>query len=285
MKRKTDKFKDKVAFITGAGSGIGYGLASELAKRSVSIVISDINPARINKVERELRQYNSNILAIVLDVTDHKAVKDAIEETVEEFGRLDYLFNNAGIGIGGEARDISVKEWRKVIDINLFGVIYGIDAGYPIMVKHGSGHIVNIGSIEGLIPFPGHIPYTTSKYAVVGLSHSLRIESKPLGIEVSVVCPGFIDTAIFSDAEMVNLNRDKALSAIDFLKPMTVDKCAKIILKGVERNNATIVITGAAKLMWFLHRINPNLTFWIMKWLGRSISNVRENKEIRIKTK
>lgn len=274
-----------MVFITGAGSGIGYGLALELAQRCSVIVISDINATRLVSIEAELKTKKAKVFSFQLDVSDQSAFQKAIHNTVEKYGQIDYLFNNAGIAVGGLVNDITICEWEKVLSINLMGVIHGIDAVYPVMVKQGSGHIVNIGSIEGLIPFPGHIPYTTSKYAVVGLSHGLRIESKNFGVKVTVACPGYIDTAIFSDAKMVNLDREKALSSIDFLKPMSAHKCAKLIIKGVEKNKATIVITFVAKIMWFLHRINPNLTFYFMKWLGRSISNARENNEVRIKTK
>lgn len=269
-------FKDKVVMITGAGSGIGRALAAELAGRGACVAISDVNAERIEKVRGELNEIGAEVTASVIDVADHEAVGDMVKSIADKYGRINYMFNNAGIGVGGEVRDITIREWRRGIEINLFGVINGIDAAYTLMVKQGGGHIVNISSIEGLVPFPGHVPYTVSKYAVVGLSHGLRMEGEPLGVKVSVVCPGYIDTEIFNDAECVNIDREKVVATLrDKLKSMPADECARRILRGVERNRATIVITGAAKILWLIQRFSPALMFRLMNWMTKIVGDVR----------
>jgi NAD(P)-dependent dehydrogenase (short-subunit alcohol dehydrogenase family) len=124
-------------------------------------------------------------------------VQELVDETVRDYGRLDYMFNNAGIGMGGEVRDMDLEHWRRVLEVNLWGVTCGTSAAYEEMVRQGFGHIVNTASLAGLIPLPMVAAYCATKHAVVGLSASLRAEAAALGIKVSVVCPGFVETGIF----------------------------------------------------------------------------------------
>jgi short-subunit dehydrogenase len=138
------------------------------------------------------------------------------------------------------------------------------------MMKQDFGHIINIASIEGLAPFPNSSSYAASKYGVVGLSSALRIEGADYGVKVSVVCPGYIKTAIWNDSKMININREKLLSLLPDWSGITPEKCAKVILRGVERNKAFIVVTMFAKVLWTLHRISPNFVIWIMKIVYRN---------------
>lgn len=264
-------FNGKVAIITGAGSGIGKALAEEMARRGSHVVISDVNTERIESVGEGITKMGGKATTLTLDVRDYDGVKKMVDDTVAEHKQLDYIFNNAGIGIGGEVRDISIDDWREVIDINLYGVINGVAAAYPVMVKQGSGHIVNTSSIEGICPFPGTVSYVASKHAVLGLSSSLRVEGADLGVKVSAVCPGYILTRIFEDAKAVNMDRDKMFEKM--LPPdwvgITPEECAKVILKGVARNKAIIPVTAGAKILWFLQRLSPNLVIWMMKAMIR----------------
>lgn len=258
-------FKNKVAVITGAGSGIGRSLALELARRGARVVAADINGPRAEETCAEIAREGGRGRAVALDVTDANAVKAAIDGVVTSHGRVDYMFNNAGIAVGGQMRDLSLEDWRDVIDVNLFGVINGIRAVYPVMTRQGAGHIVNTASVEGLVPFAANLPYTASKFAVVGLSQGLRTEGEPLGIKVSVVCPGYTDTPIFAESRVVRLNRDKAVKVLDTLKAMSPDECARRILRGVERNTAIIVVSDFANFAWVMSRISPELTRLIMR--------------------
>jgi NAD(P)-dependent dehydrogenase (short-subunit alcohol dehydrogenase family) len=264
-----NNFSGKVAIVTGAGSGIGKGLAEELARRGAHVVISDIHAQRIAKVARGIVQANGKVTASTLDVSNYEAVKKNIDDTVAAHGRIDYIFNNAGIVIGGPAKDFSIDDWRKVIDINLYGVVHGASVAFPIMMKQGFGHIINTSSMEGLVAFPGTSSYVTSKYGVVGLSNSLRIEGADLGVRVSVVCPGYIKTAIFNDFKMINIDREKLLAQLPDWIGITPEECAKVILRGVERNEAFIIVTLFAKFLWALHRISPHFVIRIMKMSWR----------------
>jgi len=259
----TDAFKDKIVIITGGASGIGRALGEELCSSGARVVLSDINAELLARTGEELRASGHQVDSAALDVRDSEAVKGLIEGTAREHGRIDYLFNNAGIAVAGEARDVSLDDWRAVIDTSLYGVVYGVVAAYPIMVKQGFGHIVNTASLAGLIPATGEISYTAAKYGIVGLSHSLRAEAADLGVRVSVVCPGFIETPILRTLKVVKLDRERLLAEIP--KTMPVDHCAREILRGVERNQATITPTTSAKVLWRLYRYTP----WLINLLNR----------------
>jgi NAD(P)-dependent dehydrogenase (short-subunit alcohol dehydrogenase family) len=258
-------FNGKVAIVTGAGSGIGKGLAEELARRGTHVVISDINAERIAADADGIVKTNGKVTASTLDVSKYDAVKKNIDDTVAAYGRIDFIFNNAGIGIAGPAKDFSIDDWRKVIDINLYGVVYGASIAFPIMMKQGFGHIINTASIEGLVPMPSTVSYAASKYGVVGLTNALRIEGADYGVKVSAVCPAYIKTAIFNDSKMINIDRQKLLAQLPDWIGITPEECANVILRGVERNKAFIVVTLLAKFIWALHRISPNFVIWIMK--------------------
>ncbi len=267
-------FENKISLVTGAASGIGRELAEQLARHKSHVVLTDIDEALLAKITDTIRQRGHSAESAVLDVRDPEAVKKVIDSTVSKHGRIDYLFNNAGIGVGGEALDFSYDDWRNVIDINLYGVVNGVFAAYPIMAKQGFGHIVNTASIYGLVPAVGEISYVTSKYGVVGLSNALRTEAAAFGVKVSVLCPGFIDTPLLQVAEIHKYERAKFLELVP--DPIPVEKCVEEILRGVQRNKAIILVTPFAKLIWRLHRLSPALARWLF---GRTLKKLRATVE------
>ncbi|MDO9263225.1 MAG: SDR family oxidoreductase [Desulfosalsimonadaceae bacterium] len=275
-------FKDKVAIVTGAGSGIGKAVATELCKKGAKVVLADYKEESVKTVAAAINMKiggkTGTAQAVRLDVTDSEAVKKTVDDTVKTLGRLDYIFNNAGIAVGGEVRDITLKDWRAVLEVNLFGVIHGVDAAYPIMVRQGFGHIVNTASIEGLVSFAGTAAYVASKHAVVGLSNTLRLEGKDLCVRVSAVCPGHNKTAIFNDSKMVNNYRKKVLEALAKIPGITPEECAREILKGVEKNKAVIVITALAKVLYLLQRFSPDLSMKLMSFDLKRLRDARISK-------
>lgn len=253
-----DPFHDKVAIVTGGASGIGRAVCLALGARRASVTVADRDEPGAEAVAAAIRAGGGVARAARLDVSDAAAVQALVDETAAREGRLDLMFNNAGIAIFGEERSVSLEDWRRVLDVNLFGVLHGVRAAYPLMVRQGSGHIVNTASLAGLFPYGGQISYTTSKFAVVGLSHALRAEGAGLGVRVSVVCPGVIDTPMKQSFEVRGgLARDLVLRIAP--RGLAAERCAGAILKGVARNRATIVITAHARLAWWLHRISPAL--------------------------
>ena len=177
----------KVAVVTGAGSGIGRSLALLLGRRGAHVHVTDVDAAAAEAVAAQARG-----TAHALDVTDAAAVA-ALAERV---GDVDLLFNNAGVGHAGDAALTPLEDWRRVVEVNLMGVVHGVHAFLPRMLERPEGgHIVNTASMAGLVAIPGMAPYTATKFAVVGLSESLDLEVRPR-VRVHVLCPGVIDTGI-----------------------------------------------------------------------------------------
>jgi len=176
------------------------------------------------------------------------------------------MFNNAGIGVGGEIRDLTVDHWRTAVEINLMGVIHGVVAAYPVMQRQGSGHIVNIASLAGLVPAPGFGPYAATKAAVVSLTSILRVEGESFAVRASVVCPGFVRTAIFENAIGMKPDKEELISKIR-MPFMPAEDAARRILRGVERNQGVIVFPSNARTVWRLMRFAP----WLLPPFQRLI--------------
>jgi len=258
-----------VAIITGGASGIGRALGEALARRGAHVVLADRQIELAETVAEGIRAKGGRATAAELDVSDFPAIDRLVRETVESLGRLDYMFNNAGIGISGEVRYYDIKDWERVFDVNIRGVINGVQAAYPVMLRQGYGHIVNTASMAGLFPFPVVISYVTSKYAVVGLSTALRIEAAASGVRVSVLCPGTIRTPILEGGKY-----GKALQLLppevwrrhwERQWPMPADKFAVKALNAIARNRAIIIIPGRWKLFWWLNRLSPSLALYFGK--------------------
>jgi NAD(P)-dependent dehydrogenase (short-subunit alcohol dehydrogenase family) len=251
-------FHNQIAIVTGGASGIGRALCQELARRRAMAVVADIDYEGAQAVASAIAANGGRATAAPLDVTRAEDVQRLVEETVRTHGRLDYMFNNAGIGVGGEVRELTLDHWRKCIDINLWGVIHGATAAYTAMLRQGSGHIVNTASAAGLVGEPGLTPYSVTKSAVVALSTALRAEAEAFGVRVSVVCPGFVDTAIYENAIGIQIDKDEFLKKLP-VKLVSAPDAARAILRGVERNESIMVFPFYARLAWWLVRINPGM--------------------------
>jgi NAD(P)-dependent dehydrogenase (short-subunit alcohol dehydrogenase family) len=269
-------FGEKAVIVTGGASGIGRAVSEELARRGAYVTLADVNTELLEETATSITNAGGRAKPVALDVTDPDAVKKVVDDTVAEFGKLDYIFNNAGVVVFGEAHRFPLDDWRKIIDTNLYGVVHGVAAAYPIMVKQGFGHIINTASLAGLVPATGLIPYVASKYGVVGISNALRIEGADYGVKASVVCPGLIDTGM-KNSKLIDLDREKALEASPKLLP--AEECARVILKGVERNKGIIVVTGGAKFFWLLQRVSPALTRSILRVLHRRMLRLVRTEE------
>lgn len=255
-------FSGKVAIVTGAASGIGKEISRALVARGATVVMADIDTDKLAESGRELGADKTE--THVVDVTDAQGVESLVKDTAARHGRIDFIFNNAGIAIFGNARDMTLDDWNRLVDINIRGVIHGVAAAYPIMIAQGHGHIVNTASAAGLAPTPTAVGYGMTKHAVVGLSTSLRVEASMYGVKVSAVCPGFIETPIVQNAKMINIDREQALREFP-LRLHSAEELAKAIVRGVERDQPIIVYTAFAHVTWWLYRLAPRFLLRFMQ--------------------
>jgi NAD(P)-dependent dehydrogenase (short-subunit alcohol dehydrogenase family) len=254
----------KVAVITGAAGGIGRSLARELAGRECSVVLADINADLLKETEIELRAAGARVVARPIDVRSAGEVRSLIEDTRRDLGRIDYLFNNAGVNVFAEIADTSLEDWNRLIDVNLRGVVHGVHAAYPIMRKQGFGHIINTASVAGLIPTAAEGAYAATKHAIVGLSSALHVEAKSFGVGVSVVCPGLVDTPILRSTKYVNFEPDTIVNTAPE-KPIPPQKAAQMILHGVDRNDFYIILTKTVHALWRVNRFAPRTSLHLQR--------------------
>ena len=257
-------FRGAVAIVTGGASGIGLALGRALAHRGAEVVLADLDEEPAARAAAEIRDGGGSATAAALDVRDGEAFRRLAETTAEIHGRLDLLFNNAGIVIAGEVVDYRLEHWGRLFDVNIRGVSNGIQAAYPIMVRQGFGHLVNTASMAGLMASPGAVAYGAAKHAVVGLSRSLRIEALRHGVRVSALCPGVVRTEILDNAgrhgEMLRpIDRATQRRLWQRLRPLDPDTFAKRALRLVARNRPIIVVPMTWRLIWWLNRLSPAL--------------------------
>ncbi len=251
------EFKDKIAVITGAASGIGQAIAYRCSKEGMKVVISDIDEKRLRRTERTISREDTQVLEVLTDVSKASDIEQLAKKTMDAFGEIHLLFNNAGIAIPRLSWEYELKDWEKVLGVNLWGVIYGIRTFVPIMIKQDNEcHIVNTSSIEGIISQGiGGATYGVCKHAVVHLSERLALELEEHGpkIKVSVLCPGFVSTNIFISAidrlseyiDNVNEIFDTVdEERMDFFKqfmdespPMTSEKVANIVFQAIKNED------------------------------------------------
>jgi NAD(P)-dependent dehydrogenase (short-subunit alcohol dehydrogenase family) len=259
-----DSLTDKVAIVTGGGSGIGEGLCRELARRGAQVIVADINSAEAGRVATAITRLGGQATASTVDVAQAEEVTRLVEETADTYGRLDYMFNNAGLAIGGDFRDLTLEHWHRALDVDLYGVLHGMQAAYAVMAGQGFGHIVNTSSAAAFFAAPGNAPYCTAKYAVVGLSLSLRLEGVDLGVKISCVCPGFVRSNVYRNAEAVGMTlpadvpREKLGGAPS--KMMEPARAARIILSGVAHNKTMIVFPASIRWARRVDRLFPGLS-------------------------
>jgi len=257
-------FDGATAIITGGASGIGRALGEELAKRGCEVVLADLQIDLAEEVASKIHVSGGRAKAMRIDVTDFPAMEQLVQETVTRTGRLDYIFNNAGILIAGPVNSYGIKDWKQIVDVNLLGVINGVKATYKIMMAQGFGHIINTASMAGLLPGPGNIAYTTTKHAVVGLSKSLRAEAAQMGVRVSVICPGFIRTPILEDGGkygkiLIEIPLEQQRRTWEKFKPMPPNIFAQKVVNSVAKNKAIIIVPAWWKLFWWIDRLSPAL--------------------------
>jgi len=271
-------FADKVAAITGAGSGMGRELAYELARAGAHVAISDINRETVEETAAKVRELGARVTATALDVSDRAAVYAWADTVANDFGRVNLIFNNAGVALASTLEGVSYEDFEWIMGINFWGVVYGSKAFLPHLRASGDGHIVNTSSIFGLFSVPGSGTYNASKFAVRGFTEALRQELELTGANVSAtsVHPGGIKTNIaragrFADNISSLTNRDLETERAEFerLFITTANKAAKTILAGVLRNDRRVLVGPDARVLDVFVRLLPASYQRILTTLAR----------------
>ncbi|MFE3190003.1 SDR family NAD(P)-dependent oxidoreductase [Nocardia sp. NPDC059240] len=259
-------YSSATAIVTGAASGMGRALVTRLLAQGAAVYAVDREVTGLDSLAAGSR---GDLTTMVADVTDREALAEVVERAVAEHDRLDLMFNNAGIVVGGDFADMTDTVWNTIVDVNFWGVVHGTQLAYAHMLKQGRGHIVNTASSAGVMPVARSTAYAATKHAVVGLSTSLRAEAAAHGIKVSVVLPGVVDTGIFDNA--VNLpgyNYRATIDKLPFAK-VTPLAAADAILDGVAKNKQYISFPAYNRIIIGLNRMLPDVMAPIINRGGR----------------
>jgi len=263
--------KNKVAVITGAGSGIGRALAIKLAEEGCHLALSDINKIGLEETTNIIKDLSkndieNNISSHVVDVANQQEVYQYAADVIAIHKHVDLLFNNAGVAAKNRLEDMPYEDFEWVININMWGVVYGTKAFLPHLKLRPEAHIVNIASINSMLGFPENGPYTMSKYAVQAFTETLIQEYMGTNLHVSSIHPGGIRTCIASSARNIKQQEADTFSKIAATSP---EKAAKTIIKGVRRNKEKIFVGPDAVFMQLLKRLFPNAS---VRLTGRLIN-------------
>ncbi|MBI4405494.1 MAG: SDR family NAD(P)-dependent oxidoreductase [Deltaproteobacteria bacterium] len=266
------RFAEKIVFITGASSGIGEALAKELARQGAKIVLAARRVDRMDGVVNALRDLGRVALAIPCDVTKDGDLERAVAKAEEAFGRIDIVIANAGFGVVGKVEKLSLEDYRRQFETNVFGVLRTIHATLGAL-KQSKGTLVLMGSVAGYVSVPGSSPYSMSKHAVQALAHSLFHELKPHGVAVVHFCPGFIDTEIREVDNRGVRHPGRKDRNLDRLQ-MDCPKAARIMAKAIGRRCPEVVITNHGKGLVFMQRHFP----WLVR-MAISLFSVKGRKQ------
>ncbi len=265
----------RVAVVTGAASGIGRETALLLARHGADLAICDLNEAGLKDTAERIEQLNRRALQARVDVADSDSMGAFADRVFAELGRVDVLVNNAGIGTGGPFVDVPLHEWDTILGVNLKGVVNGCHVFLPRMIEaRHPAHVINIASMAGYIALPGMSAYSATKFAVIGLSESLRAELAIHQIGVTAICPGLINTAIVSSGrsygpDATDENRERGIRIFE-RRNYGPDRVAKGIVKAIQRNRAVAPVSPEAWFGLYVKRFAPGLMRMLSNFLVRA---------------
>lgn len=276
--------KGKVAAITGAGSGIGQALAIELAGLGCELALSDKNETGLKETEQQVRSAGVKCTTAVLDVADRDAVYGWADKVVADHGRVNLIFNNAGVALSETVETMSYENFEWLMNINFWGVVHGTKAFLPYLKQAGEGHVINVSSVFGMIGVPTQSAYNAAKFAVRGFTESLREEMAIEGANVNVSCvhPGGIKTNIVRSSRIGEVgkagtkDRAKASKMFDKAARTTPQEAAKVIIEGVQKNRPRILIGTDAKVIDTVQRLLPTGYQQILIW-GAKRNHAKHN--------
>jgi NAD(P)-dependent dehydrogenase (short-subunit alcohol dehydrogenase family) len=254
------RFSGRTAIVTGAGGGVGSAISRALGAAGATVVCADLDLDAARRTAAAVSA-PTDARAVPLDVTDAAAVQGLVDDVVGKHGHLDLMFNNAGITLLGETQDLTLAQWNAIIDVNLRGVVHGVVAAYPQMIRQRGGHIVNTASMGGLMAAGLLTSYVATKHAVVGLSLALRSEAAAHGVGVTVVCPAAVETPMLDKGEIGRVRgRDYYLQGQGIRRPLDPDRLAGEVLGAVAGGKAMVVTPRQARMAWRVGRLAPGFT-------------------------
>src|SRR6202008_1254343 len=252
-------FAGKVAAVTGAGSGIGQALAIELARSGASVAISDVDTEGLAATEEQLKAIGAPVKADRLDVTEREAFELYADAVKAHFGKVNQIYNNAGIAFAGDIEVSQFKDIERVMDVDFWGVVNGTKVFLPHLIESGDGHVINVSSVFGLFSVPGQAAYNAAKFAVRGFTEALRQEMELAGhpVKVTTVHPGGIKTNIVRNMTAVDgIDKQELVQTFDKrLANTSPQKAARIILEGVRKNKARVLVGPDAKVLDIMVRL------------------------------
>lgn len=266
--QRVSPFAGRSAVLTGAASGLGRGLAEALAGQGARVVVSDRDGEGAERVAAELTRQGFTARALHCDVTSPAQVESLFDQAERFYGPVDYSFANAGFAMAGLAHELTTEHFQELLEVNLIGVIRCCQAIYPRMVARGAGHLVNTASLAGLVGFPGLLPYSTAKAAVVRYSLDLRVEASHYGVRVSALCPAFLQTRIFQACRSVNMDLGTVQGTVR-VEPL--EPAVRALLRGVARNRAVVTYPWYSDLAWWVHRLSQGLADPLSRYVFRRV--------------
>jgi short-subunit dehydrogenase len=252
------KFNDKVIIITGASSGIGKACAFEFADNGAKVVLAARRENELKKVEEEIKKQGGEAYSVKTDVKNIEDCKNLVDKTIEKYGKIDVLINNAGISMRATFEDLDLSVIKELMDTNFYGAVYCTKFALPYLLKQ-KGTVIGISSISGLTPLPGRTGYSASKYAMEGFLNTLRLENNKKGLNVLIVHPGFTSSNIRNMALDKNGQAQKETPRNEE-EMMSAEKVAQIIVKATLKRERDLILTPQGRLVVWLHRNFPDIT-------------------------
>ncbi len=278
--------RGKNCLLTGAASGIGRSLAFCMAREGVNLFLVDLDTANLEKVKEQLAPSGVKVFTGKWDVANYEDVKRFADQAYAQLGEIDILINNAGISGGGFVESLELEDWKHVLDVNLWSIIYAVKVFLPRMLARGAGYIINTGSGAGIVGLPNHIAYVTSKFAVVGLSEALYSELNHRGIDISVICPTFVKSNIIDrsvikvPANLLQNQNDqenkpkleefrKVFWEIYMRGGLTPDQVAERYIKGIKKRKLYIFDKKILSVAMFFKSVSQSVYKKILRKKGR----------------
>jgi len=253
-------FKDKVVIVTGASSGIGEAIAREFSLNGSKVVLAARSEKKLSDIVKEIKADNCDAIFVKTDVSNEDDCKNLIEKTVEKYGTIDILINNAGVSMRASFLDVDLKVLHRLMDVNFWGTVYCTKYALPYLIDR-KGSLVGVSSVAGFHGLPGRTGYSASKFAMHGFLETIRIENLKKGLHVMIIAPGFTSTEIRKHALTAN-GQEQGESPKDEIKLMTPEYVAGWVLKGIRKKKRNKLLTWDGRITALFQRIVPELVDW-----------------------